>query len=180
MRRSARCRDRGSDGIGSAAGVGLLDAHTAAWLAGEDPLTGNLSRWFRSYEGTGRGAVTRDGFVEPYQGDLLGREEQPRVVILGLNPGQYFPDLQSRQGLFAAEIKQAGSYSDWVRDHPGATPLRNLLWPGGFHPGSPVAGPTLETEGRLRSASSPPNVRRLLGPHRPGQVLAWSGPGLVP
>ena len=94
------------------------DAHTAAWLAGEDPLTGNLSRWFRSYEGTGRGAVTRDGFVEPYQGDLLGREGQPRVVILGLNPGQYFPDLQSRQGLFAAEIKQAGSYSAWVRDHP--------------------------------------------------------------
>jgi len=94
------------------------DAHTAAWLAGEDPLTGDLSRWFRSYEGTGRGAVTRDGFVEPYQGDLLGREGQPRVVILGLNPGQYLPDLQSRQGLFAAEIKQAGSYSAWVRDHP--------------------------------------------------------------
>ena len=65
------------------------DAHTAAWLAGEDPLTGNLSRWFRSYEGTGRGAVTRDGFVEPYHGDLLGREGQPRVVILGLYPGQY-------------------------------------------------------------------------------------------
>jgi len=94
------------------------DAHTAAWLAGEDPLTGNLSRWLRSYEGTGRGAVTRDGFVEPYQGDLLGCEGQLRVVILGLNPGQYFPDLQSRQGLFAAEIKQAGSYSAWVRDHP--------------------------------------------------------------
>lgn len=94
------------------------DAHITAWLAGDDRLTRDLDEWFGAYEGTGRGAVTRDGFVEPYMGDLRGVEQDPRVVILGLNPGQYLPDLQARSGLFADEIRKAGSYSAWVRDHP--------------------------------------------------------------
>jgi hypothetical protein len=59
--------------------------------------------------------VTRDGFVEPYIGDLRG---EPRMVILGLNPGQYFPAMQARTCMFAEEIRRAGSYSSWAATHP--------------------------------------------------------------
>lgn len=60
------------------------DDHIARWLAGDDPLPDPLPRWFASYQGRAGGAVTRDGFPEPYMGDLLGTETTPRLVILGL------------------------------------------------------------------------------------------------
>ena len=30
--------------------------------------------------------MTRDGFVEPFQGDLPGNQHQPRMIVMGLNP----------------------------------------------------------------------------------------------
>jgi hypothetical protein len=90
------------------------DRHVASWLAGDDPLEPPLPDWFASFAG----AVTREGFVEPYIGDLRGIETEPRMVVLGLNPGQYFPDMQARNGLFAEEIRQAGGYSAWAATHP--------------------------------------------------------------
>jgi hypothetical protein len=51
------------------------DAHIAAWLKGEDQLPPRLSDWFDSYVGVGPGEVTREGFPEPYHGDLLGLEQ---------------------------------------------------------------------------------------------------------
>ncbi|MPR00213.1 hypothetical protein GB931_20295 [Modestobacter sp. I12A-02628] len=97
---------------------GFWDAHIRSWLDGADPLPDPLDAWFGSYSGRGLGAVTRDGFVEPFQGDLGGHETEPRMVLLGLNPGQYLPDLQARDGLFAEEIRAAGSYSAWARSAP--------------------------------------------------------------
>jgi hypothetical protein len=94
------------------------DAHVNAWLAGGDPLRQPLDRWFASYAGGGAGAVTRDGLVEPYQGDLLGLETEPRAVVLGLNPGRYIPEFQSRTGTFAREVRALGSYSGWIRTYP--------------------------------------------------------------
>ena len=82
-----------------------------------------LPRWFASYAGTGRGAVTREGFAEPYGGDLLGVDTEPKLAILGLNPGGYLPEFQSRQGLFADELRRVGSYSTWVRGAPYASDL---------------------------------------------------------
>ncbi len=93
------------------------DRHVAAWLDGGDPVGPPLDSWFDSFTGSGRGAVTRDGFVEPYQGDLAGVHE-PRLVILALNPGIYHSAFQSRTGLFAEEIRHAGSYSGWARTWP--------------------------------------------------------------
>jgi hypothetical protein len=61
------------------------DELTAAWLRGEDPLPDPLPDWYASYEGRGDGQVTREAFAEPYVGDLRGT---PRMVTLGLNPGQ--------------------------------------------------------------------------------------------
>jgi len=74
-----------------------------------------LRKWFASYQGTGSGSVTREGFCEPYTGDLLG---SPKFVVLGLNPGRFFPDFQARDGIFANEIREHGSYSRWMATAP--------------------------------------------------------------
>jgi hypothetical protein len=59
--------------------------------------------------------VTREAFAEPYGGDLRGT---PRFVILGLNPGQAALEFQARDGIFANEIRELGSYSAWAASHP--------------------------------------------------------------
>lgn len=95
------------------------DAHIAAWLAGEDRLAAPLQDWFDAYPGVGSGEPTRDGFPEPYHGDLRGAEREPRVVVLGLNPGQYREKFQSRDGIFAEEIREKhGSYGRWQTTCP--------------------------------------------------------------
>ncbi|MFG2052844.1 hypothetical protein ACGFI9_02335 [Micromonospora sp. NPDC048930] len=94
------------------------DVHVAAWLDGEDHLPQRLEDWFESYVGVGPGEVTRDGFPEPYHGDLLGLEHMPRMVVLGLNPGEFRPRYQARDGIFAKEIRQHGSYSRWATTCP--------------------------------------------------------------
>lgn len=95
--------------------VGFWDEHVAAWLAGEDPMPAPLPDWFASYQGKGMGAVTRSGFPEPYAGAILA---SPRMVVLGLNPGRHYPQFQARDGVFAQEIRQLGSYSDWMATTP--------------------------------------------------------------
>ncbi|MEV4201609.1 anti-phage DNA glycosylase Brig1 [Micromonospora globbae] len=95
------------------------DDHIEAWFEGEDRLAPLLERWFDSYEGVESGKPTRDGFPEPYHGDLRGVEHTPRMVVLGLNPGQYRKEFQSRDGIFAREIKEEyGSYSRWQTTCP--------------------------------------------------------------
>jgi hypothetical protein len=91
------------------------DELTGAWLAGEDRLPDPLPHWYASYEGRGDGRVTREAFAEPYIGDLRGT---PRMVILGLNPGGACLEFQGRDGLFAREIREPGSYSAWAADFP--------------------------------------------------------------
>jgi hypothetical protein len=91
------------------------DEHVRLWLAGADPLPDPLPDWYACYQGTGAGSVTRDGFCEPYAGDLLG---SPRMVVLGLNPGRFFPRFQARNGVFADEIREHGSYRRWMATAP--------------------------------------------------------------
>ncbi|PMR63103.1 hypothetical protein C1A38_00525 [Verrucosispora sp. ts21] len=94
------------------------DAHIEAWLGGDDHLPLQLEEWFDPYVGVGPGEVTRDGFPEPYHGDLLGLEHTPRMVVLGLNPGEFRPRFQARDGIFAEELKRSGSYSRWATTCP--------------------------------------------------------------
>ncbi|WP_159104415.1 hypothetical protein [Plantactinospora sp. BB1] len=94
------------------------DAHTNEWLDGADSMSDPLPKWFEAYQGVGPGEVTRHGFPEPFQGDLLGIEHSPRVVVLGLNPGRYEPLFQARNGIFADEIRQTGSYTKWALGFP--------------------------------------------------------------
>lgn len=81
-----------------------------------------VPHWFASYQGHGTGTATRDGLVEPYTGDLFGHVTTPRVVLLGLNPGQYYPAFQARDGIFAHEIRDHGSYSRWAATGPYLRP----------------------------------------------------------
>jgi hypothetical protein len=98
------------------------DIQTECWLAGDDRMPSPLPQWFNSYQGNGAGAVAIDGLPEPYHGDLLGRNKTPRMVILGLNPGGYHADFQSRTGIFAEEIRESGSYSMWSATGPYVRP----------------------------------------------------------
>jgi hypothetical protein len=91
------------------------DEHTNAWLDGRDPMPDPLPRWYESYAGRGAGQVSREAFAEPYGGDLRG---EPRIVILGLNPGSAQLDFQGRDGIFANEIRASHSYSTWAAGHP--------------------------------------------------------------
>lgn len=97
------------------------DGHVDAWLAGEERLPEPLGRWFDAYDGKGAGEATRDGFPEPYLGDLLG-DPAPRVCVLSLNPGVYVPEFQARDGIFADEIRQYGSFSTWAATGPYLRP----------------------------------------------------------
>lgn len=100
----------------------LWDDHVRVWMSGHDPLPDPLLRWFGSYAGKGRGAVTRDGFAEPYQGDLLGKTHPPRLVVLGVHPGGFVPAMQARDGVFVREIQHeySGDYSEWAASDPYA------------------------------------------------------------
>ena len=91
------------------------DQVIAGWLDGSDVLSERLSGWFDSYSGKGAGQVTREGFPEPYLGDLRG---SPRLLTLGLNPGRFVPELQARDGAFADEIRACGPYSAWAARNP--------------------------------------------------------------
>jgi hypothetical protein len=105
-------------GPACAAVATFWDQHINAWLAGEDPMSGTLRRWFDGYDGAWPDHATRKGFPEPYLGDLLGHVTTPRMVFLAFHPGEYVPQFQARDGIFADEIRQRGSYSAWARTQP--------------------------------------------------------------
>jgi hypothetical protein len=98
--------------------VAFWDAHIEAWLEGGDPLPSSLKPWFDGYKGVGDGQPTLDGFPEPFHGDLLGQVCEPRMVVLGLNPGGFHARFQAHDGIFADEIRRAGNYSRWATTCP--------------------------------------------------------------
>lgn len=85
------------------------------FLAGGSAVPSELARWSGAYRGQGRGAVVLDAFPEPYLGPL---DRRPAGVFLALNPGHAHLDFQSRTGVFADEIRTAGSYSAWAASWP--------------------------------------------------------------
>lgn len=97
--------------------TGFWDNYINDWLNGGGSMPDPLRQWFRSYTGNGRGLPTLDGIPEPWLGDLTS-PDQARMVVLGLNPGGYLPDFQSRTGLYAEEIRELGSYTKWAANNP--------------------------------------------------------------
>ena len=86
------------------------------YLEGEFPLDPPLDSWFRSYKGTGEGAVDPDVMPEPFLGNLFAGDH--RMVFMGLNPGAPRPTAQSRTGTYASEIREMGSYRAWAATWP--------------------------------------------------------------
>ena len=110
----------------------LWDGVVQGWLDGGPSYSSELEPWLACYGGRGDHAVVVDALPEPWFGDLT---RSRAMVFLALNPGQPFlgsetwrngalmPDLQSRSGVFADEIRRAGSYSAWARRFPNWSAL---------------------------------------------------------
>ncbi len=85
------------------------------FLEGGPVFSPAFSDWFASCRGAGRTEVSTTCFPEPFIGDLTGHV---KAIILGLNPGRPFPELQSREGVYAEAIRKAGSYTSWAASWP--------------------------------------------------------------
>ncbi len=92
------------------------DDYIQDWLArpSPPPLPAPFGEWFASYGGS----VTKEAMPEPY----IGRWEAPRMVTLGLNPGEADVSFQGRNGIFAEEIGELGCYSAWAATDPYGQP----------------------------------------------------------
>jgi len=84
------------------------DDYIHDWLTrpSSPPLPAPFAEWFASYGGS----VTKEAMPEPYGGQW----EAPRMVILGINPGEADLTFQGRNGIFAREIAELESYSAWA------------------------------------------------------------------
>ncbi len=88
----------------------------AGFLRGEEThVRPPLDKWYGAYSGRGKGEVDLSCFPEPYLGDLLG---SPRAAILALNPGGGVHEFQAKEGIFAKEIREKGSYREWAKSWP--------------------------------------------------------------
>ena len=95
--------------------AGFWDDVIGGWMAGADPMPDPLTSWFGGYQGHGVGAVTREAFAEPWVGPMLG---DPRLIVLGLNPGRADLDYQGRSGLFAEEMRNVSGFTEWAATAP--------------------------------------------------------------
>jgi hypothetical protein len=77
------------------------------FLDGEFPTETPLRGWMDSYKGAGEGAVDFEAYPEPYHGHILG---DIKGVALALNPGTPIPEFHYRDGWYAREIKELGSF----------------------------------------------------------------------
>jgi hypothetical protein len=92
------------------------DAYIRGWLAdaSQPRLPAPLDAWFASYSGN----VTADAMPEPY----MGRWDAAKLVTLGINPGGADLEMQGRDGVFARQIAELGSYSAWAATDPYGQP----------------------------------------------------------
>ena len=99
----------------------LWDDVVAQFLTGETDMPDPLSRWFDAYRSKAGNPVGREALPEPYLGRLDG---SPAGVCLALNPGsahtgnEETPDFHSRHGIFAQDIRAAGTYRAWAATWP--------------------------------------------------------------
>lgn len=99
------------------------DRSVAEFFAGKKPHLDDpdLCRWYSAYSGTGEGTVNNEAFPEPYIGPLSPDRGDPRLVVLGLNPGGVDMHFQGRSGVFKRSMAEHGSYSAWAMTSPYLT-----------------------------------------------------------
>lgn len=91
------------------------------WIEGKPMTDPNLLRWQASYQGKGIGKVDLEHYPDPIVGDIRGIKHEPRLVLLGLNPGIGYDSLQSHDGLWTQRIAQLG-YTNCLNRSPAADP----------------------------------------------------------
>ena len=100
------------------------------WIRGEDVMSLDpLARWAGAYAGSGDGAVDLRHYPDPYVGDLRGETHSARLVLLGLNPGIGFDELQARDGIWAKRVTETGLSRCFARS-PAADPETWLKYRG--------------------------------------------------
>jgi hypothetical protein len=92
------------------------------WRA--DPGMADLPEPLRQWRNGYRGKVDLDGYPEGFLGDLRGEQREPRVVVLGLNPGIAYPELQGPNGEWT-HLARKLTYS---RSSPQRVPFENAAW----------------------------------------------------
>ncbi|MCW2672982.1 MAG: hypothetical protein JWP14_1571 [Frankiales bacterium] len=112
----------------------VWDDVVGRWLDGDTSLPEDLQRWRDSY----RGQVDDRWYPDPICGDLRGEIAEPRLIVLGINPGVGHAELQSREGIWADRIRAQGysrcldrvAFDDpaWLRLHGRNSPYwANLM-----------------------------------------------------
>lgn len=97
------------------------DEVIGAWRPGQDTWPGALHAWFTSYAGKREGKVDLDQYPDPWVGDLRGEKSEPRLVVLGLNPGVGYDRLQGVDGTWTERIREVG-YSRCLQRSPAEDP----------------------------------------------------------
>jgi hypothetical protein len=96
--------------------IRFWDKAIAGFLSGSSAVPEAVKPWYDCYRGRGLGEVATEAFPEPYLGNLGAKDI--RAVFLALNPGRAHLDFQGRRGVFAREIRRAGSYHRWAATWP--------------------------------------------------------------
>jgi len=101
--------------------IGMWDDVVSQFLAGNADLPYPLDEWFDAYRPKAKPSVGRHALPEPYLGRL---DRSPAGVCLALNPGAALigkdnePDFQSRDGIFAQDIRRVGTFGAWAATWP--------------------------------------------------------------
>jgi hypothetical protein len=82
----------------------VWDDVIARWLDGDTSLPDDLQRWRDAYSGE----VDYRWYPDPVVGDLRGEVAEPRLVVMGINPGVGHAELQARGGIWAERIRAQG------------------------------------------------------------------------
>jgi hypothetical protein len=84
----------------------------------------DLPEPLRIWRGSYKGEIDLGGYPEGFVGDLRGETREPRLVVLGLNPGIAYPELQGPNGDWTRAIRRL-SYSRTLQER---VPLNNAAW----------------------------------------------------
>ena len=97
------------------------DDYLRRWLDSDEdrPQDEPLNRWFEAYAGP----LDLWAYPDPFVGNLRGGggRREPKIVVLGVNPGSALPQLQARGGTWARNVRADG-FSRCFRRSPEEDP----------------------------------------------------------
>ena len=96
------------------------DAYLARWLTGDENLRAPLDSWFEAYTGQ----LDLWAYPDPFVGNLRGVADrpEPKIVVLGVNPGGADRGFQDRGGLWANKVLHHGLSRCFERHPEGPSP----------------------------------------------------------